>query len=353
MEDGAYLESGAYEVVLDFGSVLPRLEFFATPVEYFIYLLTPPTSPKSYVMKLPPLFQQDGFLGLSNATVSQPVQWCTYAAHESPSIVLVRVVTEHEYDLIAALRKACDWFETVAKVAEQPTNVCQMVCSREALLSLDPSGGGVPQWLYGTLASSPAPPVMFSWTLDYLDSPRQEEVIRDYSAAFFTPRDSFRTRFPIWERLHFEHHAVEEAQDGIDLVYMSPDHMSFNLEDFFGGVPPFLGLDELGQEQLLTNTSEPVPAEETVVEAKSAEPSDVNVLQVGDWVVYLDPATTSRPHTFVRTRIVGFDRSKPCWVELENNHHQTRFERGLVFFAKFNNEHHQLLTPLQPLSLFH
>ncbi len=357
MEDGHYIESGEYEVVLDFGSVLPHMELFPVAVEYFIYLLTPPSSPKSYVMKLPPLCQQDDFLGLSNVSVVQPVQWCTYAAHESPSVVVLRVVTEHEYDLVAALGRACDWFSSMAPVTDMPTNVAQLICSREALLSLDPAGGGMPQWVYGShhgVPVAPAPPAVFTW-INTGHGVATDAVVGEYRDNFFTPRDSFRTRFPCWERLHFEHRAMLDIDAAVDLVYVSPDESSFNLDDFFGAVPPFLGLNEMGQEQVLTDTSSqssPPPVEREPSSEESEEP-DLNSLQVGDWVVYLDPAATSRPHTFVRTRIVGIDRSKRCWVELENKHHETRFGGGPVFLAKFNNEQHQLLTPLQPLSVFH
>ncbi len=359
MEDGHYIESGEYEVVLDFGSVLPHMELFPVPVEYFIYLLTPPSSPKSYVMKLPPLFEQDDFMGVSNVSVVQPVQWCTYAAHESPSVVVLRVVTEHEYELVAALGRACEWFSSMAPLADKPTNVAQLICSREALLLLDPAGGGMPQWVYGSqhgIPVAPSPPAVFTW-INTGHGVATDGAISEYSDGFFTPRDSFRTRFPCWERLHFEHRAMVDVDAVADLVYVSPDESSFNLEEFFGSMPAFLGLNELGQEQVLTDTSSqslppPVDSEPTPDESSSDEP-DLNSLQVGDWVVYLDPAATSRPNTFVRTRIVGIDRSKRCWVELENKHHETRFGCGPVFLAKFNNEQHQLLTPLQPLSVFH
>ncbi len=372
MEDGGYYESGEYEVVLDFGSVMPYFEMVPVQVEYFIYLLTPFASPKSYVMKLPPGFQQDGFLELSDAIVEAPVQWCTYATHESPSVVVVRVITAQEAALVAALGRACEWLQTLADLEDMPTNVQQLVCGREALLSLDTSGGALPQWVYGTPVG-PSPPVVYSWS----SSPRAQlaaatDARQDYISSFCSPRDSFRTRFPCWQRLHFEH-AVTVPDLSVDMIYLSPDHSSFNLEDFFGTVPPFLGFNELGQEQIMTDVASashtPAPSppsqsperkepdleeKETTLEAVVVEDApDVNALHVGDWVVYLDPAFASRPHTFIRTRIVGIDKSKRCWVELENNHHQTHFERGPVCFAKFNNDCHQLLTPLQPLSVFH
>jgi hypothetical protein len=76
-------------------------------------------------------------------------------------------------------------------------------------------------------------------------------------------------------------------------------------------------------------------------------------LRVGDSIVYLNPHQAPGGQTdYFQTEIVGFDRTKPCWVVLGNGHHDSMLVTGSFDLALFDGSQHVLLTGLAPLSHF-
>ena len=59
-------------------------------------------------------------------------------------------------------------------------------------------------------------------------------------------------------------------------------------------------------------------------------------LCVGDHIAYLLPhVAVEMQSSFITTKIVGFDMSRPCFVKLENNHHLNILESGNVHVARY------------------
>lgn len=80
---------------------------------------------------------------------------------------------------------------------------------------------------------------------------------------------------------------------------------------------------------------------------------DAPYLVEGDHIAYFLPGMpVEEQMRFVVTKVVGFQPSQPCFVQLENGHHTTIVASGNVVVGKYCTHTHRVAFPLRNLAEF-
>jgi hypothetical protein len=316
------MQSSEVEVVVDYSGLQPRVNvtdmfgddlsdfpellsynfpLFSSPSSFWLYFITPPSSPQEYVMRLPPFCSEFQLLGLEEVSYSplnDVPSWYTYGDASAPSVVAISFSTvSGEAAVVTALQGLATWADTAVTYLPAATiNVARIVCSTTNILSTF-SDTNEPCWLVDLDAPS------LSIVYNHVVQPgRREAGVLPPSVMELlsdTNAHALFSRFNHLTRTHVEKRVTPLAE---------------------------------------TIASPPLDPAPLFTEAPPPSRVDATGLTTGDWVIYLAPSGDS----FVTSQVREVRGSS---LLLQN-------DDTPEFVAKFDHVNHDFITELKPVASF-